>query len=113
MRRLTLSMLCLLAVSACAHDRYGYGPPPPYGYEGDDYAGRDLGDLFRPDPWLEETREGQAILSRHLDRGGHPEAIRALNIRFRHFADTDRDMRLTDQEIRLALVRCSVHGWSW
>jgi hypothetical protein len=107
-------MLCLLAVSACAHDRgrYGHGPAP-YDYAGDEWAGREGDDLFRPDPWLEETREGQAILANNLREVYHPEAVRDLNIRFRQFADTNRDMRLTDAEIRLALVRCAVHGWSW
>jgi hypothetical protein len=48
-----------------------------------------------------------------LGEAYHAEAIRDLNIRFRHFADTDRDLRLTDYEIRLALVRCATAGWSW
>lgn len=118
MRR-ALSMLALLAVSGCAHDphRYGdgYGPGSDggYGYQGDEWSGRELDDLFRPDPWLEDTREGRVILDRALGGRAHPEAVRDLNIRFRRFADTDRDLALTDREIRLALVRCSVHGWSW
>ena len=111
MRRLALPLLCLLAVS-CAHDRGRYGPGS-YAYDGEEWAGRELDELSRPDPWLEETREGQAILDRNLRAGGHPDAVRELNIRFRMFADTDRDLRLTDQEIRLALVRCAVHGWNW
>jgi hypothetical protein len=114
MRRLAVPFLALLAATACAHDPYRYGSyDDGYGYEGDDWAGRDLDDLFRPDPWLVDTREGQVILERSIGEVSHPEAVRDLNIRFRRFADTDRDMRLTDFEIRLALVRCATHGWSW
>ena len=117
MRRIAVPLICLLAVSACTHrDRYGYGPPDGpdgYGYNGDEWSGRDMDDLFRLDPWLEDTREGQTIVANNLGQRFHPEAVRELNIRFRQFADTDRDMRLTDPEIRIALVRCAVHGWSW
>lgn len=119
MRRFAVPLLCLLAVSACAHDRYGssFGPPPGYddgyGYQGDDWPGHDMDELFRLDPWLEDTREGNAIVRNTLGEAYHPEAVRDLNIRFRQFADTDRDLRLTDPEIRIALVRCAVHGWSW
>jgi len=113
MRRLALPLLCLLAVSACAHDPYRYGGPSGgYGYDGDDWSGRDMDDLSRLDPWLEDTREGEQIVGRALGRDFHPDAVRDLNIRFRHFADTDRNLRLTDEEIRLALVRCVTHGWN-
>jgi hypothetical protein len=118
MRRLILIPLCLAAVAACTHDPYRYGPsggygPADYDYAGDDWGGRDWDDLSRLDPWFEDTREGQAILSRSIDGGLHPDAVRDLNIRFRRFADTDGDLRLTDEEIRLALVRCASYGWSW
>ena len=116
MRRIAIATICLLAASACAHDPYyGYGPGPydDLGYYGDEWAGQGMDDLFRPDPWLEDTREGNAILAANLRGGYHPEAVRDLNIRFRRFADTNGDMRLTDEEIRLALVRCAVHGWTW
>jgi len=115
MRRFALPLVALLAVSACSHNDYGYGPGGPYGgYAGDQWAGQGFDDLSRPDPWLEDTREGRIILDRALREGGnHPGAIRALNIRFRHFADTNRDQRLTDREIRLALARCAAHGWRW
>jgi hypothetical protein len=113
MRRAALTLLCLLAASACAHDPYRYGGGYDYGYQGDEWSGHQMDDLFSLDPWLEDTREGQAIVGRSLGQAYHPEAIRDLNIRFRHFADTDRDLRLTDYEIRLALVRCATAGWSW
>lgn len=120
MRRFTVPLLCLFVATACAHDPYryggsygpGYGDYDEYGYRGDDWSSRDMNDLFRLDPWLEETREGQEIVARSLGQGYHPEAVRDLNIRFRRFADTDRDLRLTDREIRTALVRCASHGWS-
>lgn len=116
MRRFAAPLLCLLAVTACAHDPYRYGPPghdDGYGYAGDQWSGHDMDELFRLDPWLEDTREGQVIVDRSLGEAHHPEAVRDLNIRFRHFADTDRDLALTDDEIRLALVRCATAGWSW
>ena len=116
MRRLAAPLLCLLAVSACAHHPYGYGSPDygdDYGYQGNEWSGHDMDELFQLDPWLEDTREGQVIVGRSLGEAYHAEAIRDLNIRFRRFADTDRDLRLTDYEIRLALVRCATAGWSW
>ena len=116
MRRAAVTLLCLLAASACAHDPYRYGHggyDDDYGYQGDTWSGHDMDELFQLDPWLEDTREGNVIVSRTLGQAYHPEAIRDLNIRFRHFADTNRDLRLTDYEIRLALVRCATAGWSW
>ena len=116
MRRAAITLLCLLAASACAHDPYRYGQGgygDDYGYQGDEWSGHEMDDLFSMDPWLEDTREGRAIVDRSLGQAFHPEAIRDLNIRFRQFADTDRDLRLTDYEIRLALVRCATAGWSW
>ncbi|HEY0114941.1 MAG TPA: hypothetical protein VGB54_04400 [Allosphingosinicella sp.] len=113
MRRLTLPLLCLLAATACAHDPYRHGgyDPGGYNYEGDEWSGRDMDDLFRLDPWLEDTREGHEIVARGLGGNAHPEAVRDFNIRFRHFADADGDRRLTDREIRVALVRCATSGW--
>ncbi|HEY7808785.1 MAG TPA: hypothetical protein VIA98_00215 [Allosphingosinicella sp.] len=60
------------------------------------------------DPWLACTGEGQAIIRRTFDsdrdrRISTRTATRA-NIWFRRHADTNRDMRLTDREIRAALV---------
>jgi hypothetical protein len=116
MRRLLLPLLGLVGLAACTHhDRHGYqgyGDDGAYG----DYRGQawdDPEDLFRLDPWLTETEEGRTIVERSLGQVYHPEAIRELNIRFRRFADTDRDLRLTDHEIRLALIRCAGHGWRW
>jgi len=115
MRRFAIPLLCLLAASACAHDRYGYGPGPGYdgyGYSGDEWSGADF-DPRRLDPWLEETREGRLIVERALGPDPDPAVFSQINLQFRQFADTDRDFRVTDWELRLALVRCATHGWSW
>lgn len=119
MRRYVLSVLCLLAATGCAHDPYRYGGPDPYdgygyGYGGADYAGAAMDDLDVLDPWLANTREGGIIVERALgDDGWEVGAVRALNIRFRRFADADRDQRLTDREIRRALTHCAGHDWGW
>lgn len=115
MRRFALPALCLLAASACAHDPYRYGGPGPndgYGYGGDDYGGAAMDDLDVLDPWLANTREGGIIVERALgDDHWEVQAVRDLNIRFRRFADSNRDQRLTDHELRTALTRCAGHGW--
>jgi hypothetical protein len=111
MRRLVLPLLTALMLTACAHDYYG-GGYDDYAYAGDDWGG--MGNLDVLDPWLEETEEGRVIVQRWIGGGAwERDSVRGLNIRFRHFADTDRDLRLTDEEIRIALVRCAGHGWSW
>ena len=93
-----------LGAAACAsYDDYGYGHGRYGGY---DYVGNHYdrigngcgffsgsgGDLL--DPWLACTEEGQGIVRRMFDRGQNR----------RIGADTDRDMRLTDPEVRAALV---------
>lgn len=113
MRHLVLTLLAVASLVGCAHyDRGGYGYDP-YAYAGGDWGG-DLGNLDRLDPWLDDTEEGHVIVDRWFDQGTRGRAsVRALNIRFRQFADTDRDLRLTDREIRLALAHCAGYGWSW
>lgn len=60
------------------------------------------------DPWLACTREGQGIVALGFDSDRDRRISRATaeraNIGFRRHADRDRDMRLTDAEIRAALV---------
>jgi len=115
-----LTSLAGVAAAACSYDPY-HGRPEShdagrYAYSGGEWAGRRdayQGDLHGPglailDPWLIETREGRAIVTlgfRDARRGfvGEDVAHRA-NIWFRRYADTDRDMRITDPEIRSALV---------
>lgn len=112
MRRPTIIAILAsaLGVTSCAYyDDYGqaahgYGD---YRYQGERFSGRGAGML---DPWLVSTPEGRDIVMLGFgdDAGGISEekADRA-NIWFRRYADTDRDLRLTDEEIRIALVQAS------
>lgn len=113
MRRLALPLLAALGLTACAHDPYGDGYGD-YAYAGDNWDAPRNEYLEALDPWLENTDEGRDIVYRWTEQGGgYRGSVRALNVQFRRFADTDRDLRLTDEEIRLALIRCARHGWSW
>lgn len=109
----------VFGLAACAHDDFHdapiYAPYGPYAYAGQAWAERRpySGDLRGPgvallDPWLRETTEGRAIvtLGFHAAAEGYvSEAIAdRANIWFRHYADSDSDMRITDPEIRTALV---------
>jgi hypothetical protein len=127
-RRGIAALLTLaLSVTACAYyGDYGYGRGDGYerarDYGGYRYGGREFGYDRREgrltgsgadnlDPWLASTREGQAIVSMGFDidgdgRIGEDGAHRA-NIWFRRYADTDRNLELTDEEIRVALVQAS------
>jgi hypothetical protein len=113
-----------LGVAACATYLDDYGPGGGWGSY--DYVGRDYdrpgndcrffggSGGARLDPWLACTREGQGIIARGFDperdrRVGKRTAERA-NIWFRRHADTNRDMRLTDGEIRAALVNAERFG---
>lgn len=107
-----------LASAACAtyYDDYGRGG----GRGGYDYVGRDYdrpgnGCGFfggsgggRLDPWLACTEEGQGIIARGFDsdrdRRLSARTAERANVWFRRHADTNRDMRLTDPEVRAALV---------
>lgn len=60
------------------------------------------------DRWLAETREGRAIVTVGFADAATGEVSEDVahraNIWFRRYADSDRDMRITDEEIRVALV---------
>jgi hypothetical protein len=60
------------------------------------------------DRWLAETREGRAIVTLGFSDAAHGDVsvdvAHRANIWFRRYADSDRDMRITDEEIRVALV---------
>lgn len=118
MRRTILLMLAGAAtLSACAWDDFDYGRP---GYGGYAYAGdawRDrrpyAGSLRGPgvetlDPWLRDTDEGRAIVTLGFRDAGagfvSEDTAHRANIWFRRYADENRDMRVTDPEIRTALV---------
>ena len=62
----------------------------------------------RLDPWLACTPEGQGIVRRGFDsdqdRRVSARTAERANIWFRRHADTNRDLRLTDPEVRAALV---------
>ena len=116
MRPTAFAALAFLALAACTtYDRYGYdGPHHRGGWDYDDreWSGRWGGDgLDRLDPWLEDTEEGREIVHRQLGpRPWGAVSVRDLNISFRRSADANRDMRLTDGEIRLALSRWADYG---
>lgn len=124
MRRTMLTMLAsgaVLALGACADDDFYYpyaegaGPYGDYAYWGRDWRDRRPyeGPLAGPgvailDPWLRETPEGRAVVTlgfRDAAEGEVSEDVaHRANIWFRRYADSDRDMRITDPEIRTALV---------
>ncbi len=60
------------------------------------------------DRWLAETREGRTIVRlgfRDAAEGQVSEDVaHRANIWFRRYADSNCDMRITDEEIRVALV---------
>lgn len=127
--RSILSLAAAIALSACTtygDPGYAAGDPPPvlaeesedrygdYAYDGQDFdRGGGHGDFEGPgaevlDPWLAETREGWFIVTRGFGDAAQgfvsdEVAVRA-NLWFRRYADADRDMRLTDEEIRRALA---------
>lgn len=131
MRRIHAIALLLAAtgLSACTYyDDYGYGPEyasawgeyGDYGYAGDYYRpdrwrDRDTNlsgaGVQQLDPWLALTPEGRDIVAFGFDTDADgwiaEDIAERANIWFRRYADTDEDMRLTDPEIRVALVQGS------
>ncbi len=119
MRLLVPALVSMLALSACTTG-YGHHRGGDPHYRGSEWRGLHpsaprphLGELSGPgveilDEWLRDTDEGRAILSlgwREARRGEISEDIaHRANIWFRRYADQDRDMVLTDPEIRIALV---------
>lgn len=113
MRRWTIMTLLTVAlgVTSCAYyDDYAHGFGD-YRYDGSRFGSRDEDRL---DPWLAETPEGREIVrlgfvkapSGRID----DETAHRANIWFRRYADTNRDLRLTDEEIRIALVQATLSG---
>ncbi|HEX9954052.1 MAG TPA: hypothetical protein VGB48_02410 [Allosphingosinicella sp.] len=118
MRKSAVLTLFTAAIGMAACATYyddGYGRSGGFHYVGRDFdrPGNDCGFFAGSggrtlDPWLACTPEGQGIIRRGFDsdrdrRISSGTATRA-NIWFRRHADTNRDMRLTDREIRAALV---------
>lgn len=117
-------------LGGCASD-YGH-----FGYAGDwygpgpDYVGADYRAADAPygpapaapaffggegagllDPWLAFTPEGREVVVTGFGGGDGRISARTAdraNIWFRRYADTNRDMALTDAEIRVALVEAAV-----
>ena len=111
-KHLKASLALILLLSGCAH----YPDDRELAYEGRDWAGSpgpSGGELRGPgveilDRWLSETVEGRAIVTlgfRDAARGYVSEDVgHRANIWFRRYADENRDMKVTDPEIRTALV---------
>ena len=111
-----------LAISGCAsrNDDYGLGNGDDYAYAGTEYdrLGNDCGTFTGSggdmlDPWLACTGEGEDLVRVMFSgRDGRIDEATAdrANIWFRRHADTDRDMRLTDPEIKAALVNHIRHA---
>jgi hypothetical protein len=91
----------------------GYGD---YGYSGGHWAGPRQpyeGELDGPgvellDRWLIETAEGRAVVTLGFSDAANgfvtEDVAHRANIWFRRYADENRDLRITDPEIRTALV---------
>lgn len=115
---LTLMAGAALGLSACAYSGgygsgYAYDDGSYYGdyrYDGRDYDTGYAGGEDMLDPWLGLTPEGRDIVALGFSSDGQglseDKAYRA-NIWFRRYADSNDDLRLTDEEIRLALVQGS------
>ena len=109
-----LAAAALLAGCATYGARDGGDDSAYYRYDGSQWRARHgNGPLSGPgvdrlDPWLAETEEGSVILRagwRSARRGFvDPRTAERANIWFRRYADSDRDLCLTDAEIRSALV---------
>jgi len=106
-RSVYLVLLAACGLAGCAYE---------HGYHGREWAGPGhpyQGALSGPglailDDWLKDTREGNVIVTmgwREAGRGVVSEDVaHRANIWFRRYADRDRDMTITDPEIRTALV---------
>ena len=121
-RRALMTILALSGLSACASNYHGArgrtadAPRGPPAYRGGEWAEPRRpfeGALTGPglailDDWLKDTPEGRAIVTLGFSdaaRGTVSEDVaHRANIWFRRYADRDRDMIVTDPEIRTALV---------
>jgi hypothetical protein len=118
MRSLVIGALLAAGFGLAACDTYGGGNRPGryggYSYRGGDYErlGNDCHAFGGPggamlDPWLACTDEGRDLVRYRYGRDSErltAAMADSLNVWFRGHADTDRDLCLTDNEIRGALV---------
>jgi hypothetical protein len=103
-----------LGVTSCAYygdyrDSYARGSRyGDYAYAGHHW-GREGAQIL--DPWLAATPEGRTIVSLGFggsrEGGVSGEGAQRANVWFRRYADYNGDMRLTDEEIRTALVHAA------
>jgi hypothetical protein len=110
-----------LMLAGCAtHDDYGRSGRSRY-YAGGDYdrLGNDCGAFGGSgarllDPWLACTEEGENLVRSRFDRGHNGRISRATadraNIWFRLYADQNHNKRLTDPEIKAALVTHALYA---
>lgn len=110
MRAIHLLMLggAALLASGCAYNDYAYGGSE-WGGARQAYTGPLRGDGVETlDRWLANTREGRMIVTLGFGDAAEGEVSEDVahraNIWFRRYADSNRDMRITDDEIRIALV---------
>ena len=115
-RTILTAGLAALAASACYEGPAGEIPPGAQVYHGTEWAGARRpwqGDLQGPgvdilDPWLRETAEGRAVVTLGFTTAAEgfisEDVAHRANIWFRRYADHDCDLRITDPEIRTALV---------
>ena len=114
---ITLTAAAAAALAGCTTygDDYGHDR---YRYEGSAWTVRHGGPLEGPgadvlDPWLAETEEGTAMVRAgwRAARDGwiDEQTAERANVWFRRHADTDRDLCLTDAEIRIALANGGRH----
>ncbi|MGE0178524.1 MAG: hypothetical protein AB7O91_01725 [Sphingomonas sp.] len=106
--RLLLFGGAALMVSACATNDFAYGGAEWAGERGP-YEGALRGEGMEIlDRWLADTREGRTIVTLGFSEAANGEVSEDVahraNIWFRRYADSNRDMRVTDEEIRIALV---------
>ena len=125
MRRASVAALfaAALTITGCEtyDDGYARGRSGDYRYAGADYdrLGNDCREFKGSgarllDPWLACTGEGQDLVRALFDKGHNGRINRATadraNIWFRRHADVNRDRRLTDPEIKAALVNHVRHA---
>lgn len=117
MRTILILAAAATVLAACTtYDDYGSGQ---YRYEGSEWSERRGGGPLqgpgadRLDPWLAETEEGWTIVRAHFrtrrDGWIDEETAERANVWFRRHADADRDLCLTDLEIRSALAQAVRH----
>jgi hypothetical protein len=107
-----------LGVTACAYDDLSMRgrAAADYAYAGQEWGGERQpfdGELSGPgvqilDDWLKETREGRTLVTLGFHDAAEgvvsEDVAHRANVWFRRYADQDHDMRITDPEIRTALV---------